>query len=63
METNAGEEREVELHCPQAAVVLELCHVAKHGHVAIDRMRVDCANALRADKTAHRVGERSPGCC
>lgn len=56
MDMNAGYEIEVKHHCPQAAIVFDLFHVvAKYGREVIDRVRVDCANALRADKPARRV--------
>lgn len=56
MDMNAGYEIEVKHHCPQAAVVFDLFHVvAKYGREVIDRVRVDRANELRADKPARRV--------
>ena len=56
MDMNAGYEVEVKHHCPQAAIVFDLFHVvAKYGREVIDRVRVDCANAIRADKPARRV--------
>jgi transposase len=56
MDMNAGYEVEVKHHCPQAAIVFDLFHVvAKYGREVIDRVRVDCANALRSDKPARRV--------
>ena len=55
MDMNAGYEIEVKHHCPQAAVVFDLFHVvAKYGREVIDRVRVDRANELRADKPARR---------
>lgn len=56
MDMNAGYEIEVKHHCPQAAVVFDLFHVvAKYAREVIDRVRVDRANELRADKPARRV--------
>jgi transposase len=56
MDMNAGYELEVKRHCPQAAIVFDLLHVvAKYGREVIDRVRVDRANELRADKPARRV--------
>lgn len=56
MDMNAGYEIEVKHHCPQAAIVFDLFHVvAKYGREVIDRVRVDRANELRADKPARRV--------
>ena len=50
MDMNASYELEDRRYCPNAAVVFDLFHViAKYGHDAIDRVRVDRANALRAD--------------
>ncbi|MBA4341286.1 MAG: ISL3 family transposase [Methylibium sp.] len=56
MDMNAGYEIEVKHHCPQAAIVFDLFHVVvKYGCEVIDRVRVDRANELRADKSARRV--------
>lgn len=56
MDMNAGYEIEVKHHCPQAAIVFDLFHVvAKYGREVIDRVRVDRANELRADKPARQV--------
>jgi transposase len=56
MDMNAGYELEVKHHCPQAAIVFDLFHVvAKYGREVIDRVRVDRAHELRADKPARRV--------
>ncbi|MBS0557559.1 MAG: ISL3 family transposase [Proteobacteria bacterium] len=56
MDMNAGYELEVKRHCPQADIVFDLFHVvAKYGREVIDRVRVDRANELRADKPARRV--------
>jgi len=54
MDMNAGYELEVRRHCRQAAIVFDLFHViAKYGREVIDRVRVDRANELRAER-AHR---------
>ena len=51
-----GYEREVQAHCPNAAIVFDLFHVvAKYGREVIDRVRVDRANELRADRRGRRV--------
>lgn len=43
-------------HCPNAEIVYDLFHVAsKYGREVIDRVRVDEANRLRADKPARQV--------
>lgn len=56
MDMNAGYEREVQAHCPQAAIVYDLFHVvAKYGREVIDRVRVDRANELRSDPRGRRV--------
>jgi transposase len=56
MDMNAGYEVEVKHHCPQAAIVFDLFHVvARYGREVIDRVRVDRANELRADKPARKV--------
>ena len=56
MDTSAGYELEVQAHCPNAAVVFDLFHiVAKYGREVIDRVRVDRANELRADRHGRRV--------
>lgn len=56
MDMNAGYEREVQAHCPNAAIVFDLFHVvAKYGREVIDRVRVDRANELRADRRGRRV--------
>ena len=53
MDMNAGYEREVLAHCPHAEIVYDLFHVvAKYGREVIDRVRVDRANELRADRRA-----------
>jgi transposase len=56
MDMNAGYELEVRQHCKQAAIVFDLFHVvAKYGREVIDRVRVDRANELRADRPARRI--------
>jgi transposase len=46
----------VRQHCPHAAIVFDLFHVvAKYGREVIDRVRVDRANELRADRPARRI--------
>jgi len=56
MDMNAGYELEVKLHCPNAAIVFDLFHViAKYGREVIDRVRVDRANELRAERRARQL--------
>lgn len=56
MDMNAGYELEVRQHCKHAAIVFDLFHVvAKYGREVIDRVRVDRANELRADRPARRI--------
>ena len=46
----------MQAHCPNAAIVFDLFHVvAKYGREVIDRVRVDRANELRADRRGRRV--------
>ena len=53
---NSAYELELRQHCPQARIVYDLFHVvAKYGREVIDRVRVDEANRLRADKPARQV--------
>lgn len=60
MDMNTAYDLEVRQHCPQAEVVYDLFHVvAKYGREVIDRVRVDEANRLRADKPARRVVKTS----
>jgi transposase len=60
MDMNTALDLEVQKHCPQAEVIYDLFHVvAKFGREVIDRVRVDQANVLRADKPARRVVKRS----
>jgi transposase len=56
MDMHAAYELEVRLHCPQARIVFDLFHVvAKYGREVIDRVRVDEANRLRADRGMRRM--------
>jgi transposase len=56
MDMNAGYELEVREHCKHAAIVFDLFHVvAKYGREVIDRVRVDRANELRANRPARRI--------
>lgn len=56
MDMNASYELEVRRHCPNAAIVFDLFHVvAKYGREVIDRVRVDRANELRADRRGRQV--------
>ncbi len=56
MDMNASFELEVRRYCPNAAIVFDLFHVvAKYGREVIDRVRVDRANELRAQRPERRV--------
>jgi transposase len=56
MDMNTGFELEVRQHCRNAAIVFDLFHVvAKYGREVIDRVRVDCANELRADRPQRKL--------
>jgi transposase len=56
MDMSAGYELEVKAHCPNAAIVFDLFHVvAKYGREVIDRVRVDRANELRAQRQQRQV--------
>lgn len=56
MDMNGAYEQEVREHCPHARIVYDLFHVvAKYGREVIDRVRVNEATRLRADKTARKV--------
>lgn len=56
MDMNAAYELEVRRHCKQALIVFDLFHVvAKYGREVIDRVRVDRANELRANRSARRI--------
>lgn len=60
MDMNTAYDLEVRAHCPNAEVVYDLFHVvAKYGREVIDRVRVDEANRLRADKPARRLVKTS----
>jgi transposase len=56
MDMNASYQLEVQRHCPSAAIIYDLFHVvAKYGREVIDRVRVDRANQLRADRPARKL--------
>lgn len=56
MDMSQAYQAELQAHCPQAEPVFDLFHVvAKYGREVIDRVRVDEANRLRADKQARHV--------
>jgi transposase len=58
MERSSACDREVRLHCPTAAIVFDLFHVGvKYRREVIDRVRVDCANELRADRRGRQIVE------
>ena len=60
MDMNTVFDLEVRQRCPKAEVVFDLFHVvALYGRKVIDRIRVDQANALKADKAARQVIKRS----
>jgi len=60
MDMNTAFDLEVQQHCPNAVVVYDLFHViAKYGREVIDRVRVDEANRLRADKPQRRWVKRA----
>jgi transposase len=60
MDMNTAFDLEVQMHCPNAAIVYDLFHViAKYGREVIDRVRVDEANRLKTDKPARRWVKRS----
>lgn len=60
MDQNSAFDLEFKLHCPKAEVVYDLFHVvARYGREVVDRVRVDQANALRADKPARKAVKRS----
>lgn len=47
---------EVRAHCPNAELVYDLFHVVgKYGHEVIDRVRIDEANRVKADRRARKV--------
>ena len=56
MDMNGAFAEEVRAQAPQAQIVYDLFHVvAKYGREVIDRVRVDEANRLRADRHARRL--------
>lgn len=56
IDITAAYELEIKARCSQADVVFDFFHVvAKYGREVIDRMRVDQANQLRADRPARKV--------
>ena len=56
MDMHAAYELELRRHCPHTEIVYDLFHVvAKYGREVIDRVRVDEANRLRADRAARRL--------
>jgi transposase len=56
MDMNGAYDLEVRLHCPQAEIVYDQFHVvAKYAREVIDRVRVNEANRLRADKPARKL--------
>jgi transposase len=56
MDMNAAYEEEIRAHCPQAEIVYDLFHVvAKYGRDVVDRVRVDEANRVHANKPARKV--------
>ena len=60
MDMNTAFDLEVRKHCPQAEVVYDLFHVvARFGREVVDRVRVDQANALKAQPAARQVIKRS----
>lgn len=60
MDMNTAMDLEVRQQCPNAEVVYDLFHVvARFGREVVDRVRVDQANALRADPKARQVIKRS----
>ncbi|ATD58956.1 MAG: ISL3 family transposase [Janthinobacterium svalbardensis] len=60
MDMNTAMDLEVREHCPNAEVVYDLFHVvARFGRDVVDRVRVDQANALRADPKGRQIIKRS----
>ena len=60
MDMNTAFDLEVRAHCPKAEVVYDLFHVvARFGRDVVDRVRVDQANALRAEPARRQVIKRS----
>lgn len=60
MDMNTAFDLEVQAHCPNAEVVYDLFHVvARFGREVVDRVRVDQANALRAEPAQRQVIKRA----
>lgn len=60
MDMNTAFDLEVRAHCPGAEVVYDLFHVvARFGREVVDRVRVDQANALRAEPHQRKVIKRA----
>ena len=60
MDMNTAFDLEVRDRCPHAEVVFDLFHVvARFGREVIDRVRVDQANAIKADQAGRRAIKRS----
>ncbi|CAM3969092.1 ISL3 family transposase [Vibrio neonatus] len=60
MDMNTAFDLEVQTHCPNARIIYDMFHVvAKFGREVMDRVRVDQANQLKADKKARRWIKRS----
>lgn len=56
MDMSAAYAEEVRARCPNASIVYDLFHVvAKYGREVIDRVRVDEANRVRADRKARKL--------
>lgn len=56
MDMSAAYGEEVRARCPNARIVYDLFHViAKYGREVIDRVRVDEANRVRADRKARKL--------
>jgi len=56
LDMSSAHELEVKAHCPGAEIVFDFFHVvAKYGREVIDRVRVDEANRVRADRKERRV--------
>lgn len=56
MDMSAAYGEEVRACCPKARIVYDLFHVvAKYGREVVDRVRVDEANRLRADRKARKL--------
>src|SRR5574343_1869354 len=60
MDMNTAFDLEVQQHCPNAEIVYDLFHVvARFGREVVDRVRVDQANALKAQPAARQVIKRA----